>query len=217
MDKIDFRICPERHPDEKSQKQSQVPYAKHELEINNAYISGYVALNRNPLVIDNVYHLPRGCSLHINRSFDKSSCLPYPVDVASVPLTTTEDKITGVLQIINARDGEGAVVPFSKEDEILVSLFANQAAIAIERARMTREIILRMIKMAELRDPFRDRAPRYPCGHLCDRAVTRAGLLKRNIPEKEIKRVKDILKIAAMLHDVGKVAIADAILKRMPA
>ena len=39
------------------------------------------------------------------------------------------------------------------EDEEYVSFFANNAALAIEKARMTRETILRMIKMAELRDP----------------------------------------------------------------
>jgi len=31
--------------------------------------------------------------------------------------------------------------------------FANMAAVAIERAQMTRAMILRTIKMAELRDP----------------------------------------------------------------
>ena len=35
-----------------------------------------------------------------------------------------------------------------------MSHFANKATIAIERAQMTREIILRMISMAELRNPM---------------------------------------------------------------
>jgi response regulator RpfG family c-di-GMP phosphodiesterase len=128
-------------------------------------------------------------------------------------LITTEDKITGVLQIINARNSEGSVTHFSKEDEILVSLFANQAAMAIERTKMTREIILRMIKMAELRDPLETGLHVTRVGTYSIEIYQRWAS-KRDIPEKEIKRVKDVLKIAAMLHDVGKVAIADAILKK---
>ena len=38
--------------------------------------------------------------------------------------------------------------------------------------------------------------------------------LKQGIAEDEIKRTKDLLRIAAMLHDLGKVAISDLILKK---
>ncbi|MCU0289393.1 MAG: HD domain-containing protein [Acidobacteria bacterium] len=196
----------------KSTSNKKYLYAKHELEINNTSISGYVALNRGPLVIENVYHLPVGVPYTFNRSFDESSSY-HTQSMLTVPLITIEDKVTGVLQIINARDKEGIVIPFSKEDEILVSLFANQAATAIERARMTREIILRMIKMAELRDPLETALHVTRVGTYAIELYQRWAF-KRDIPEKEIKRVKDILKIAAMLHDVGKVAITDAILKK---
>jgi HD-GYP domain-containing protein (c-di-GMP phosphodiesterase class II) len=38
--------------------------------------------------------------------------------------------------------------------------------------------------------------------------------MRRNLPEEEIQRDRDILKISSMLHDVGKVAIPDTILKK---
>jgi len=38
--------------------------------------------------------------------------------------------------------------------------------------------------------------------------------LKRNLHQKEIDTNRDILRMAAMLHDVGKVAISDIILKK---
>lgn len=211
-DKLTFEYVQNDTLMKKNKSSHKYLYAKHALEINNASISGYVALNRNPLVIDNVYRLPANVPYTFNRSFDESSAY-HTQSMLTVPLITTEDKITGVLQIINARNGEGGVMPFSKEDEILVSLFANQAATAIERARMTREIILRMIKMAELRDPLETGLHVTRVGTYAIELYQRWAS-KRNIPEKEIKRVKDILKIAAMLHDVGKVAIADAILKK---
>lgn len=187
-------------------------YIKHEIGIDKASISGYVALNRIPLIIDDAYRLPGHVPYMFNHSFDELSSY-HTQSMLTVPLITIEDKITGVMQIINARDDKGTVTPFRKEDEILVSLFANQAATAIERARMTREIILRMIKMAELRDPLETGLHVTRVGTYAIELYQRWAC-KRNIPEKEIKKVKDILKIAAMLHDVGKVAITDAILKK---
>ncbi len=187
-------------------------YAKQEIDIDNTSISGYVALNRKPLIIHDVYHLPDSVPYIFNRSFDESSSY-HTQSMLTVPLITTEEKITGVLQIINARNAEGDVTSFSKEDEILVSLFANQAAMAIERARMTHELILRMIKMAELRDPRETGLHAKRVGTYSIEIYQRWAT-RRNIPDKEIKRVKDDLKIAAMLHDVGKVAIADSILKK---
>lgn len=211
-DKLTFEYVQNDTLLQKDKRSKKYLYSKQEIEIDNASISGYVALNRKSLVIDDVYRLPDDVPYTFNRSFDESSSY-HTRSMLTVPLITTEDKITGVLQIINARNKEGAVAPFSKEDEILVSLFANQAAMAIERARMTHELILRMIKMAELRDPretglHANRVGTYAI-EIYQRWATR-----RNIPDNEIKRVKDYLKIAAMLHDVGKVAITDTILKK---
>jgi HD-GYP domain-containing protein (c-di-GMP phosphodiesterase class II) len=196
----------------KDKRSKKFLYAKHEIEVNNASISGYVALNRKSLIIDDVYNLSDNVPYTFNRSFDDSSAY-HTRSMLTVPLITPEDKITGVLQIINARNENGAVITFTKEDEILVSLFANQAAMAIERARMTEELILRLIKMAELRDP---RETRFHAKRVGTYAIEiyQQWATRRNIPDKEIKRVKDVLKIAAMLHDVGKVAITDTILKK---
>jgi len=117
------------------------------------------------------------------------------------------------MQIINAKDKDEQVIPFDENDKLFVSFFANNASIAIERAKMTREIILRMIRMAELRDP-------KETGHHVNRVGTYAIEIYQHYAEKkgfdknEIKKYKDILRIAAMLHDVGKVAISDTILKK---
>jgi HD-GYP domain-containing protein (c-di-GMP phosphodiesterase class II) len=78
---------------------------------------------------------------------------------------------------------------------------------------MTRAMILRMIKMSELRDPKEtgahvNRVAGYAV-EIFDRWAYRHGL---NDVERE--KTRDTLKIAAMLHDVGKVAISDLILKK---
>jgi response regulator RpfG family c-di-GMP phosphodiesterase len=78
---------------------------------------------------------------------------------------------------------------------------------------MTRNIIMRMTSMAELRDPTETGA------HVNRVAAFSVELYetwarKKEVPVYQIERQKDILRMAAMLHDVGKVAISDLILKK---
>jgi response regulator RpfG family c-di-GMP phosphodiesterase len=91
--------------------------------------------------------------------------------------------------------------------------FANNAAIAIEWALMTRDTILRMVKMAELRDPTETSAH---VNRVASYAVEiyEAWATQKGIEKELIERNKDILKMASILHDVGKVAITDLILKK---
>ncbi len=147
-----------------------------------------------------------------NRSFDEQSGYRTQ-SMLTAPLQTSQDKLIGVMQMINAADDHGRVVPFTPDDKRLVTFFASHAAAAIERARMTREIILRMVKIAELRDPNETGAHANRVGAYAIE-MYQHWAQKRRIPLHEIKRVKDVLRIAAMLHDVGKVAISDLLLKK---
>ncbi len=128
-------------------------YKKQELAIDSTSIAGYAALHKTHLLIDDVYKLDSRVPYTFNRSFDESASY-HTQSVLTVPLITSRDKTIGVMQIINAKDEKERVTTFLKEHEPLVTFFANQAAVAIERAQATREIILRMIRMAELRDPL---------------------------------------------------------------
>jgi len=187
-------------------------YVNQEMVIDSQSIAGHVALTHKPLVIDDVYRLGEEVPYRFNRAFDRSSAYRTQ-SVLTVPLQTSLRQVIGVIQIINRQDEKGAVVPFSREDEQVVFYFAGHAAAAIERARMTREIILRMIRIAELRDPQETAAHVNRVGSYAIE-IYRRWAHNRGIPLEEIKHMSDILRIAAMLHDVGKVAIPDAILKK---
>jgi HD-GYP domain-containing protein (c-di-GMP phosphodiesterase class II) len=58
-----------------------------------------------------------------------------------VPLKDNENKVIGVVQLINALDGSGKVISFSGEmvEELVCSL-GSQAAIAIKNAQLTKEL-----------------------------------------------------------------------------
>ncbi len=186
-------------------------YTKQEIEISNKSIAGYVALNKQILNIGDVYKIQGRVPYSFNRSFDETSSYRTQ-SVLTIPMLT-QDKLVGVMQIINAGSDNGSIVPFSKDDEFLVNLLADQASASIENTRMTREIILRMISIAEMNDPLET-------GAHVNRVATYAieiyqrWATKNGTPEKEIKRVKDVLRLAAMLHDVGKVAISDEIIRK---
>jgi len=187
-------------------------YSTFSIPINNESIAGYVANTSAILSLPDVYCLPNDAPYSFNKEYDEVSQYRTK-SILTLPLKNNRGQIVGVLQLINAMDEDGYVISFKKEDEPFITHFANSAAIAIERAQLTRAIILRMIRMAELRDPKEtgahvNRVASYSV-EVYEKWATRGGA-----PKEEIEKNKDSLRMAAMLHDVGKVAISDTILKK---
>ena len=187
-------------------------YANHPLAVDNYSLAGYVALTGKPLIIDDAYHLPPGMPFTFNDVFDRKSGYRTQ-SILAAPLITSNNKTVGVIQIINPLNDNRQSSAFTSGDLLLLSYFANNAAAAIERAMMTREIILRMIKMCELRDPKETGVHANRVGAYAAE-VYHQWSLQQGIAADDIKRNKDSLRIAAMLHDLGKVAISDLILKK---
>jgi HD-GYP domain-containing protein (c-di-GMP phosphodiesterase class II) len=198
--------------------QKQLPHGKKliystfSIPINNQSISGYVANTGDTLNVSDVYKLRSGLPFSFNKSYDDLSGYRTQ-SMLTFPLKTNRGDTVGVLQLINGKNGKGKIIPFWKKDLPLIRYFAHMTAAAIERAQLTRTIILRTIKMAELRDPKEtgshvNRVASYAV------AIYEAWAVKRGFPHEEIEKNRDILRMAAMLHDVGKVAISDTILKK---
>jgi HD-GYP domain-containing protein (c-di-GMP phosphodiesterase class II) len=78
---------------------------------------------------------------------------------------------------------------------------------------MTRAILLRMIRMAELRDPKETGAHVNRVGGYAVE-IYEQWARRHKVDAKEMETTRDSLRMAAMLHDVGKVAISDLILKK---
>jgi HD-GYP domain-containing protein (c-di-GMP phosphodiesterase class II) len=187
-------------------------YSTFAIPVSNQSISGYVANTGETLNIDDVYHLDNGVSYSFDPSYDNITGYRTK-SVLAFSLKAHDGGVVGVLQLINAKNKENGIVPFEKSDEPYIMHFANNAAIAIEWALMTRDIILRMVKMAELRDPTEtsshvNRVASYAV------EIYEAWAIRKGIDKQQIERNKDVLKIASILHDVGKVAITDLILKK---
>jgi len=187
-------------------------YSVFSIPIDCTSLAGYVALTGVHLNIPDVYDLNPDLPYHFNNKFDTASDY-RTVSTLTFPLTTLRSGVVGIIQIINGHDDNGQVVPFVDIDEEMMFHFASIAAVALERARMTRATLLRMIKMAEMRDPKEtgahvNRVAGYSV-EIYERWARRKGLT-----EEVIEDDRDRLRMAAMLHDVGKVAISDQILKK---
>lgn len=187
-------------------------YANVSLPMDERSIVGYAACTATPLAIDDAYSLPEGYPFSFNPGFDQKTGY-HTRSILALPLMAQQGNVIGVMQIINAKDQEGRVAPFDREAQAYLPLLANSAAIAIERGIMTRELILRMMRMAELRDPTETGAHVQRVGAYVAEIYQRWATT-RGLDNQEIKHTRDLLRLAAMLHDVGKVGVSDTILKK---
>ncbi|MBN2233088.1 MAG: HD domain-containing protein [Deltaproteobacteria bacterium] len=187
-------------------------YTTFSLPIDDRSIAGYVAANGRSLNIPDVHQLDDSLPYHFNGEPDRISAYKTS-SMLTVAITNQQAKVIGVMQIINARAGTGEIIPFTTADESQMNLFAVSAALAVERAQLTRNVIMRLVSMAEMRDP-NETGPHINRVAAYAVEIYEQYSWNRSRPREEIEKQKDLLRIAAMLHDVGKIGISDLILKK---
>ncbi|PIE34227.1 phosphohydrolase [candidate division KSB3 bacterium] len=134
--------------------------------------------------------------------------------ILAFPLKTHQGKIVGVIQLINPRDNSGTITAAPEDDIPLIQLFASNAASAIERAQNTRVRIQGIIQiLTALRDTEETVAHVNRVGAYAAE-VYETWARKKALPAQEIAQCKDSLRLAAMLHDIGKLAIPSVIRKK---
>jgi len=172
-------------------------------------IVGRVAATDTAIRIEDVRGMPADLGLNWDPMIDEA--LDYRTrSILATPLRDADGTVAGVLQLVNA---DGVNGTFSQDDEDFLTHLGRIATTGIERARLERAMLLRMIRMAELRDPTETAT------HVNRVAAVTVLLFERwadstNADTTWRDGMVDELPIAAMLHDVGKVALDDAVLKK---
>jgi putative nucleotidyltransferase with HDIG domain len=163
-------------------------------------IAGWVAQHSEPLIVDDAQNDPRFFSGVDKKSkFTTKSVICVPVKV--------KEKTIGVLEAINKLDG-GA---FSEEDLTLFQSLADQVAVALDNARLLAEIEELFFQTASsLADAIEKRDP-YTGGHT--KRVTTYSLAIAEQIDLEANEMR-WLKLAAVLHDIGKIGVEDQILRK---
>lgn len=105
------------------------------LPLNELSLAGYVAMTGDILNLHDSYSVPTDRPYAHDRSVDARTS--YRTEsILVVPLQDMSGKILGVLELINALDGHGRVIPFDPQFEGLIRSLAAQAAVAIRNARL---------------------------------------------------------------------------------
>ena len=197
---------------DESDPSNRYVYSRTSLGVDRTSLAGYVATTGDSILIDDVYDIKSDVSYAFNPGYDEKT--QYRTrSMLIVPLLTRSNSILGVLQLINAKDPGNDVIPFSGQDRLYVTHFAHNAANAIEQAKLNREMVLRMVEISELRDPFETSQHAKRVGAYTVELYEKWAR-DHEVPEAEIRAMREILRTAAMLHDVGKVAISDTILRK---
>jgi response regulator RpfG family c-di-GMP phosphodiesterase len=188
-------------------------YRNISIPISENSIVGYSALTKETVVIDDAYQMNPDVPYRFNGSFDRKNNY-HTASILTVPLVSLDNQaLVGVMQLINAQDRRGKATVFSEQSRMLVRIFTNSAAAIIERSILNRELVLRMVKMAELHDP-EETGPHVQRVSAYSAEIYQRWAEKKNLPKKEIRRFRDLISQAALLHDAGKVGIPDAVLKK---
>lgn len=166
----------------------------------NLGVAGYVAVTGKELNIQDAYADPR---------FDRATDLATGYRTRSIlclPIKNQAGDILGVIQVLNKREGV-----FSDSDLELLRALTPQIAIAIENAMLfdeqnqqSRSILEVLAASIDAKDPL-------TAGHSLKVAEYASGIARElGFGESDI----DILNVAALLHDYGKIGISDSILKK---
>lgn len=187
---------------------------------NHHHIAAHVALSKQMVNVQDAY---------CNAEFDFSGTQAFDrqnnyrsVSFLTVPLLNHTKEVIGVLQLVNATDPDThAIIPFAASIEPLVKALASYAAIALNNQLLIEELknlldafIQAIAKAIDAKSP-------HTSGH-----CQRVPLLTELIAQAACDDQEDFasfnfnddewyeLRVAAWLHDCGKLATPDSVLDK---
>ena len=179
---------------------------------NNSMVAAYAVLKDRTVAIADAYQ-EKGFDFSGTKAFDRHTGYRSE-SFLSVPMKNHEDEIIGVLQLINAKDRTtGSIVAFTETDQRLAESLASQAAVALTNRLLIVQLENLFESFVGLLNKAIDEKSPYTGGH-CHRVPVLTMLLAEAVHETQsgphaLWHMTDLdrheLKIAALLHDCGKV------------
>ena len=140
----------------------------------------------------------------------------------TVPLKNHDNEVTGVLQLINARDSRGRVVTFGKDVAPLIEALASQAAVALDNSRLIEAQKLLFKSFIQVIAGSIDAKSPYTGGH-CNRVpalnamIAQAACAATDGPFADFSLTEEEwyeMEVAGGLHDCGKVTTPEYIVDK---
>jgi HD-GYP domain-containing protein (c-di-GMP phosphodiesterase class II) len=188
---------------------------------NHANVCSHVALTGQMIAIPDVYET-KDFDFSGPRSYDEAT--GYRTRSLLVfPMTDNEGKVIGVLQLLNAKNpATGRIVAFQEEHQDIAAALASQASVALLNARLVRGLRLLFESFIRSIATAVDCKSPYTGGHI-RRVVDLTMLIADRINRAASGPFKDFhfsaeeleeLRIAAWLHDVGKIATPEHVVDK---
>ena len=206
--------------------------------IGSGTIAGYVAHKGRTVLIDDVYDIPPRSPYKFDPKFERKSYTTR--SMFCFPLRNLQNEVIGVVQLINRRSSKSKQpVPFARDVEQLVAPIARVVGHSIERAEMLDQIRAKNKTLSTRNRQLAEQRTRIAALQEETEAAFKVSvtLLARaaEIHDEEtgnhIIRVNeysyaiakllgiddawcDELRYSAQLHDVGKMSVDAAVLKK---
>lgn len=183
-------------------------------------VCAYTAIHRKIVNIPDVYH---------NETFDFSGPKRYDAltgyrtqSLLVIPLEDNNGELLGVLQMLNAQDADGNVIPFENRYEIIIRSLGSMAAVEMANIRYMEEIKAQLRSFVEAMATAIDHRTPYNGSHT-RKVAEYALVLAKKINEKQQEGLIDEyfdesrlenLELAALLHDIGKMIVPRSVMNR---
>ena len=216
-----------------------VPPEALKLPVDVNSIAGYVARTGERVRIDDVYRIAADKPYKFNPDADKVTGFRSR-SVLCFPLKNYAEEVIGVVQLINKRDPAGkGPLPFTSEDAALIQPINHIVGGAIERALMIERIQEQNRRLKERSRTLQRQRKRIntlkdqteEAFQISIRLLARAAELHDEDTGNHIVRVNeyaymlaqkygmpaefcDEIRYSAQLHDVGKMSVDSAVLKK---
>ncbi len=187
---------------------------------NFSNVSSYVFHTGKTVNIHDVYTTEK-FKFNGTKQFDKALCYRSRSMIV-IPMRNHKNEIIGILQLINSKDPtSNKTINFSKEDQEKAAALAGQASVIL-----TQHILIN--EMKELFETFIkivaasiDEKSKHTGGHI-QRVTELCMLIAEKINQDKMTfkdtflshEQVDELRIAALMHDTGKITIPDHIIKK---
>lgn len=183
-------------------------------------VCAYTAIHRKVVNIEDVYH---------SEEFDFSGPKRYDAmtgfrtqSMLVIPVENNTGDLIGVLQMMNAQDENGNVIPFDPQYEIIIRSLGSLAAIELSNIQYVEEIKEQLHSFVEAMATAIDERTPYNGSHT-RKVAEYATILAKKINEKyEVGECEEAfdderlekLQLAALLHDIGKMIVPRSVMNR---
>jgi len=207
--------------------------------LTTASIAGFTAVTGKTVFVENLYDIRGDVPYSFDPSFDEAGGYRSR-SMLSFPLVNYDAKVIGVVQLINRRGSEGGgPLPFAPEQADLIVPFNHIVGSAIERADMLERIAAQNRRLRERNKLLREQQQRIvalqyeteEAFQLSIGLLARAAELHDEDTARHVERVNeyayflagkvgmahsfcDEIRYSAQLHDVGKMSVDVAILRK---